>query len=100
MKKESFQPHSTIPVSFLLDGEMHQMTAASLNGNNAAWLCVCGYRLPLIWSGRPVFAGKGVPPKPPKPVWCPECQRLYDGVTDGDTIPTAIKEVSGKRSQK
>ena len=91
MKKESFQPHSTIPVSFLLNGEMRQMTAASLSGNNAAWLCVCGYRLPLIWSGlHPPQVAK------PKPTGCPECKRVYEGVTDGGTIPTAIEEVAVK----
>ena len=40
------QPQETIPLQLKSGKE----SAATLNGNNAAWLCVCGYRLPLIWS--------------------------------------------------
>jgi len=39
------------------------------NGNNAAWLCVCGDPLPLL--GRTVVFGK------PSETSCPSCTRRF-----------------------
>lgn len=47
-------------------------------GNNAAWVCVCGYRLPLIWSGHIAITGTKKDGKKPFTV-CEQCKNKYKG---------------------
>ena len=60
-------------------------------GNNASWLCVCGYSYPLL--GRSGFLG-GV--SDGMRVDCPECDRKYFIVpTDKDMGPVLkVEEVN------
>ena len=59
---------------------------ATRNGNNAAWMCWCGSREPLLGGGH---GGRG------KPVNCPNCGSKYrvDFGTDGDGKSKPIKVV-------
>lgn len=59
------QSLETIPLE-LKNGKTY---TAARNGNNAAWLCVCGYRLPLLWGGN----------QPKAPTGCPQCGKVYRG---------------------
>ena len=43
---EKSQDQTPIPLE---DKEGNTVGAAVKTGNNAAWMCICGYRLPLIW---------------------------------------------------
>ncbi|WOV91927.1 MAG: hypothetical protein R1F54_04685 [Candidatus Zeuxoniibacter abyssi] len=64
------QPQETIPLQLKSGKE----SAATLNGNNAAWLCVCGYRLPLIWSSI----------NSKIPTICDECGKEYIGLGENE----------------
>lgn len=44
-----------------------QTTSATTEGNNASWMCVCGYKLPLLGTTRPSAADTR----------CPNCGRIY-----------------------
>ena len=80
-EQTDIQKHSKIPLRLVAASPRF----ASLNGNNAAWMCVCGkHDLPLIWSAH----------------WwdnatqCPECNRTYVGNSVEKGIPPSeIKEV-------
>lgn len=61
------KPQTQDPIPVELDKK--QVGVAVKNGNNAAWLCVCGYRLPLIWSQL----------NPGQPVKCGGCGGLFKG---------------------
>ena len=70
-----------LPVE-LADGRVLRGTA---EGNNASWLCVCGYRLPLIGTTR---TGAG-------DTRCPNCGRLYRVLPfphDGSQV-TSVREI-------
>lgn len=73
--KNNEQEHDTIFVRFYartsVQKSVDEYYTASRNGNNAAWMCVCGYRLPLIWTARP---------NAKKYTICPECKRHYGAV--------------------
>ena len=72
------QEHGTIPL-LLKDGKKY---VASVNGNNAAWLCVCGCTQPLIWSAWHCHINTE----------CPECKRLYIGRDgNGETLGRGCK---------
>ena len=73
----------------LLDTNGKSIGDAIRNGNNAAWMCVCGYQFPLIWSGH--IAIKGKKNEPPVPyVICNKCGNKYTGDKE---IPTKIMKV-------
>ena len=81
---DEYQPQKTIPLKFK-DGTCGGV--AIRNGNNAAWMCVCGYHLPLIWSGHIAYDSK----KDKKPFTvCGKCGKKFQG---DKTIPTKIMEV-------
>jgi hypothetical protein len=64
------QEQRQVKIFFLVDGQ----ELASATGNNASWLCPCGYKMPLI--GR---SGNTL-------VKCPDCSRKYLVVPE-DNIP-------------
>ena len=75
-EEQKQQDQTKIP---LQDKNGDNIGVAIRTGNNAAWLCVCGYRLPLIWTKFP----------PAKAEWatvCSECHRKYKGEGAPDTI--------------
>ena len=86
---EEGQKHETIPVVLSERGEHKESWVASCNGNNAAWLCVCGYRLPLIWNGGGLKHKK-------RYTICPECKKHYEGLPYKG-IPEEIKCGDGAR---
>ena len=43
-----------------------------VNGNNAAWLCACGYEKPLLWGGN----------MPNHPVGCKQCNKIFIGLSE------------------
>ena len=61
---------------------------ATRNGNNAAWMCWCGSREPLLGGGH---GGKE------KPVDCPHCRSRYEvhfGKNDeGKRVPIKVVEI-------
>ena len=66
------QPQVSIPME--IDGE-EKYTAIKVGsggGANAAWRCVCGYKLPLIWSEFP-------PQEVKRPTVCGKCGRKFKG---------------------
>ena len=76
---EKSQDQTPIPLE---DKEGNIVGVAVKTGNNAAWMCICGYRLPLIWSA---FYN-------PKPTVCRECGRVFIGDNDKKS-PDKIKEM-------
>ena len=70
------QKQETIPLE-LKDGKQY---VAVRYGNNAAWMCVCGYRLPLIWSAL----HKNMP------TVCDGCGRSFLGEGKPDIIRETI----------
>src|SRR5512135_132871 len=58
-------------------------------GNNAAWLCSCGYLKPLVG-----FSSAGPQPGDNTIVICPSCGRRFqvDAPTDR-AVPTGVKEI-------
>jgi hypothetical protein len=76
-----------ITVSLVLLNGQHRDAAST--GNNAAWLCECSRRLPLI--GR---TGK-LNPSPGHIVECPDCQRKYRVVPEDKDLGrvSEVKEI-------
>ena len=64
------QSQESIPLEYD-SGEKH---CAVRNGNNAAWMCICGYRLPLIWSS---FQSE-------MPTVCGGCGKKFTGKGQGN----------------
>lgn len=56
-------------------------------GNNAAWLCICGYQFPLL--GR---TGKDTPTIA-NVVNCPECNRFYHPYPENGTKHDRVEYV-------
>ena len=64
---------------------------ASATGNNAAWLCPCGRKLPLVGTTFPKN-------RPPREVECPECRNLYKLVPEKNSTEknsTTVLKVEG-----
>ena len=70
----------------LQDEHGNRIGDAIKNGNNAAWMCVCGYDKPLIWSGYIAHRKKD---KKPFTV-CEQCKNKYKG---DEIRPTRIMKV-------
>ena len=79
------QEQHTIPLR-LRDGQVRE---AVRTGNNAAWLCGCDRRLPLV--------GKSDDARSPLPSWqvtCPSCGRSYRVSAPGRLkVPTHVEEL-------
>ena len=70
-----------IPISLKYKSKDEQVIGVAIKtGNNAAWMCVCGYQLPLIWSR--FFAEQNSQ----EFVICKKCGRKYKGEGSPDTI--------------
>ena len=84
------QRQEKVPLQFL-DNETRYSSAT---GNNAAWLCPCGFERPLV--GRSGLA-KG--PTEGYIVVCPKCTRQYFVVPDGGDLKVALRveEVASKK---
>ena len=81
MTEEKQEQEREPVIVYMLDGEHRP---GFRNGNNIAWMCVCGYEYPLSWSGFHRWK---------LPTVCPQCQRYYigDSASQGK-IPTKIEE--------
>lgn len=60
------------------------LSAATRNGNNAAWMCWCGSREALLGAGH---GGKH------KPVECRSCGSRYEVRFEESTTPVKVVEV-------
>ncbi len=78
-KQEQSQAQEKIPLESS-EGEL--IGVAVKTGNNAAWMCICGYNMPLIWAK--------FPPNSKKPTICNECGKKYRGVAVGKYNPGKI----------
>jgi len=58
---------------------------ANAIGNNAAWLCPCGYVLPLIASLRIA-----------REVSCPPCHRRYRLEPDNENRAGSVREIASR----
>ena len=89
--KSSLPPSRSIHVSqqqhtvrlVLSDGSEREATAT---GNNAAWLCACGRKLPLI--GR---TGRKAHPTDAFRVICPDCSRQYHVVPEDKDLGRVLE---------
>jgi hypothetical protein len=67
----------------LLDGAEKEAVAT---GNNAAWLCVCGRKLPLLGrTGRKALASDGFK------VICSDCSRQYHVIPEGKDLGRVLE---------
>jgi len=81
MKISKDQMQKTVLVQ-LLDGSQKDATAT---GNNAAWLCRCGWHRPLLGRTGKMKISKGYI------VECPCCERAYFVVPDGRDCGRVLK---------
>jgi hypothetical protein len=86
-------PQSQNIVPLLLRQDLQLLAIAT--GNNAAWLCPCGYQYPLI--GR---SGAVAGPTPATEVHCPICQRRYFVLPDGydQAAVLRVEELAAERA--
>ena len=56
---------------------------ASAYGNNAAWNCRCGFRLPLIATTRPGQTDRT----------CPKCGAVYRVIGENNGTPVGIEQI-------
>lgn len=73
---------NTIPINLIL--------GASSYGNNAAWMCPCGYTLPLIGTTRPGQTDRD----------CPACGAMYRVIGEKNRRPSGIEQIRvGSRTE-
>lgn len=83
------QEQHEIKVHFL-DGRSE---VCSRTGNNAAWLCMCGRRVPLLG-----YSDELDSPKTYSGVVCPDCSQTYRVVAPGlKQVPTHVQELTLQR---
>jgi hypothetical protein len=79
------QKQNPIDIRFLDDN----VGRAIRTGNNAAWMCPCGRRQPLLG-----YSSSGNPPGEAAVVACPDCGRRYQVLAlTNKGVPTRVKEL-------
>ncbi len=85
--KNTGQTQHDIPLRFADGAE----GVAVRTGNNAAWLCVCPRKQPLVGYSDAVTSGRAY-----SVVQCPHCGRQYRVVAPGfKKVPTHVQEIPG-----
>jgi hypothetical protein len=79
------QEQHSIDIRFL-DGKV---ATAIRTGNNAAWMCACERRAPLLG-----YSSSGDPPGENAVVVCPDCGRRFQVVAPTNrAVPTHVREI-------
>jgi hypothetical protein len=78
------QEQRTVPLVFIQDEERK----AVATGNNAAWMCVCNRKLPLIGRSDEIKNASLA-----EQVHCPECGKHYLVVAKTTRMTQAIKVI-------
>lgn len=66
---------------------------ATRTGNNAAWMCACGRREPLLG-----YSDSATDPKHYSSIQCPGCGRVYRVVAAGlKQVPSHVQELASAK---